>query len=242
MTDTFAVGDKVTHNMTGMHGVVTYGPFNRRAGVPAYVVQRPDGTEAVWLAVRVTAAKHAFAIGDRAKIVSQTEPVEIIGGPFKNRFHTWFAVHGNEVGDTTASENELTALPTPDPISVGDWVRVTADDPHNRTGEFVGKMGVVIRLGHMSSQVPYRVSFDAEQDAPHDEWNVASVEKTTGEYRYGGITYNLSAKYRDAYGDVWTLGRVGNIVAGATLPVGSPRSESPSLGHIVRKWGPLTRV
>ncbi|MFE3144771.1 phiSA1p31-related protein [Streptomyces scopuliridis] len=240
---TFKVGDRVTVDRRG-DGVVTYGPVEGPYGGQRIVVKLDGGVETAVNTSNVTVIP-TFAIGDKAKMYGESNPVEIIGGPFTNRYHTWFAVRA-EVGETMASESDLTAPPTPAPIAVGDRVRVTEDDPYSRTGEFVGQRGTVRRLNG-SSRLPYHVEFDAGQGAPHTRWNVTSVEKITDEsadtYRYEGITYDLTAQYTDRDGDAWRFARVDGVVRGDWSGArNSITSEDSTLSYVVTRYGPMTKI
>ncbi|MGW2515017.1 phiSA1p31-related protein [Streptomyces scopuliridis] len=175
---TFNVGDRV-RVLSGGDGEVTYGPVNSTFDTYKLFVVKQDGDEERAFKASDLEPLPTFAVGDKAKMDGESDPVAIIGGPFTNRYHKWFVVRA-EVGDTTASESDLTALPAPAPIVVGDRVRVTEDDPYARTGEFVGMLGTVRRLNH-PLRLPYNVEFDADQGAPYTRWNVTSVEKISDE-------------------------------------------------------------
>ncbi|MFJ9213033.1 phiSA1p31-related protein [Streptomyces sp. NPDC102264] len=311
---TFKVGDKV-RVLSGGDGKVTYGPVNSTFDTYKMYVVKQDGDEERAFKAVDLAPLPAFTVGDKAKMVGESDPVEIIGGPFKNRYHTWFAVKSETGEHYTASEDNLTALPAPDPIKVGDRVRVTEDDPYTRTGEFVGKLGTVCKLNSTSS-LPYNVEFDSDQGAPYSRWAVASVEKikdapalvsigtrvrvdrakwaeeshgmtgvvtsNTQTFRshvgdthvydvelddgptihvaeltlldepadtvvHRGITYDLSATYRDRDGDAWRFARVDGVVRGACRPASS-RTEfhitgySGTLREVVDAYGPLSKI
>jgi hypothetical protein len=131
----------------------------------------------------------------------------------------------------------------PEPIKVGDRVRVVADDPEIRTGEYVGKVGLVATIGNrVRRELVYRISFP-----DGDYWWVADVERVTDEntYTHDGVTYDLSAKYRDKDGDEWTFTDRG------FGPDGTPNGAmngyaggnySYTLGYAAQKYGPLARI
>ena len=60
----------------------------------------------------------------------------------------------------SSGERYLTPAPAEEPIKVGDRVRMLADDPLVRTGEFVGKVGRVSGISGGSNRVPISVVFD----------------------------------------------------------------------------------
>ncbi|MFD9442105.1 hypothetical protein [Streptomyces sp. NPDC060001] len=71
---------------------------------------------------------------------------------------------------------EAEETPTPRP-KVGDRVRVVADDPYTKTGEFVGRTGVVRTVQPDGRTMPYRVRLD-DSSGTWDEgsWWCAKVE------------------------------------------------------------------
>ncbi|MFJ5103209.1 phiSA1p31-related protein [Streptomyces sp. NPDC088554] len=210
----FKVGDKVEHP-TGGTCTVRYGPYRTRWNPDLYLLEMADGTHFDADDLEVSAPLPAFAVGDKAKMAGETEPVEIIGGPYKNRYRVWFAVKA-EVGDATASEGDLTALPAPDPIKAGDRVRVTDDDGAH---QFVGRIGRVVKLNSDASRLPYRVQFGDGRGFHGEEnghWNCVAVERVTDTYEYDGVTYDVDAQYRDSDGDVWFFKR---------MPDGAVRGE-----------------
>ncbi|MFB7114072.1 phiSA1p31-related protein, partial [Streptomyces sp. NPDC056291] len=129
-------------------------------------------------------------------------------------------------------------------IKVGDRVRVVKDDETLRTGQFVGKVGVINRL-NSSSRLPYSVRFDEGQDAPHLTWNVAEVERVDADTVavHDGVVYDLTAQYRDNEGDVWTFKRrPDGEVRGDYGPYPSISEYASTLASAVKEYGPLTRV
>lgn len=105
---TFKVGDKVRHAWFDTVEVA-YGPYTDMRGHTRYMVRVASGGEQPTSPEMMTALP-AFAVGDKAKMDGEREPVEILAGPYKNRYITWYTVKA-EVGETTAAEDNLTALP-----------------------------------------------------------------------------------------------------------------------------------
>jgi hypothetical protein len=235
---TFKVGDKVRHAWFDTVEVA-YGPYTDMRGHTRYMVRVASGGEQPTSPEMMTALP-AFAVGDKAKMDGEREPVEILAGPYKNRYITWYTVKA-EVGDTTAAEDNLTALPAPSLVPVGTRVRVDrakhAEDQH-------GKIGVVT-----SNTEDFRTSVGD----PHVyEVRVASgtfyvaeltpVDEPTdwSTFEYEGVTYDVTARYRDRDNDVWEF-------TGERHADGSPKvyfhgSGYDDLGDVVEAYGPLTKI
>ncbi|MEV7425188.1 phiSA1p31-related protein [Streptomyces sp. NPDC091212] len=242
--ETFKVGDKV-RVLSGGYGKIMYGPTRSTYDTHTLFVVKQDDEEDRAFKSTDLEALPAFAIGDTVKMYDETEPVEIIGGPFKNRYHTWFAVR-TEIGETTASEGDLTALP--DPIKVGDKVRVTNDDGEHR---FVGRIGMVVKLNSDASRLPYRVQFGDGRGSHGEEnghWNCVAVERVTDTYEYEGVVYDLTARYQDSDGDVWFFKRMPDgAIRGSCRSAGSTyepdiHNFSETLEDAATTYGPLLKV
>jgi len=241
----FKVGDKVTHNIRGK-AEVTYGPYTDTFGRTYNVIRLESGREMSVPADALTALP-AFAVGDKAKMDGEREPVEILAGPYKNRYITWYTVRA-EVGDTTAAEDNLTALPAPEPIKVGDRVKVVVADPTipGMSANFDGRTGVVERIATGRPDTPYLVKFGPGfHGDTNGKWFCKSVEKVVDEpaktYTYEGITYDLSAKYRDKDGDVWTFDSSASAADADPVMVTAWDSTN-NLKEVVHLWGPLRKI
>ncbi|WP_406324054.1 phiSA1p31-related protein [Streptomyces niveus] len=71
----------------------------------------------------------------------------------------------------------------------------------------------------------------------------ADAEASTDTYEYDGVTYDLSARYRDCEGDEWTFTGQRNIVGHpcVTMYEGSDNTAD-TIVSIARGYGPLTEV
>ncbi|MFF1417597.1 phiSA1p31-related protein [Streptomyces sp. NPDC058280] len=262
---TFKVGDKV-RVLSGGDGKVTYGPVNSTFGTYKMFVVKQDGDEERAFKSADLEPLPTFAVGDSAKMVGESDPVEIVGGPFTNRYHTWFAVRA-EIGETIASEDNLTVLPAPDPIDVGDRVRVT-DDDGGGANRFTGRIGTVLGVDD-SSRLPYHVQFGTGRGYHGDEngrWNCVAVERVTDEptdpiavgnrawvvkdddtHKHNGVTYDLSARYRDRHGDYWRFerfpdGTVRGDFSSSLTTTPTVGEHSHTLGYVFACYGPLVKI
>jgi hypothetical protein len=235
---TFKVGDKV-EILGARKGEVKYGPATSTFGThTVYIVADETlGHDRAYKASDLTALP-TFAVGDKAKMDGEREPVEILAGPYKNRYITWYTVKA-EVGETTAAEDNLTALPAL--VPVGTRVRVARATYAARR---VGQVGTVdsnredAMIGYPKVAHPYLVSFPDGQDIYAAE--VTPVDESADTYTYEGITYDLSAKYRDKDGDVWEF--TGEHHADGSPKVYFHGSGYDDLGDVVEAYGPLTKI
>lgn len=246
MTETFEVGQKVCHTSHGV-GVVTYGPYLSTFGDDAYLVRKEGGgVERTWFGRHLSAIPETpkFTVGDVVTLTTRPgSRATVEYGPFDDR--DVYVVKlvdepadPDEIRTFTAMAHVMTKVEEPAPIKVGDRVMVVKDDPEIRTGEYVGKIGLVTDVGNsIRRELKYRVSLP-----DGGLWWVAEVALVDGDvYTHDGVTYDLSAKYRDRDGDVWHFARFGDKVVGL---IGSkPRNADDSDPFTLAvRYGPLTRV
>lgn len=250
MTERFEVGQKIKHNFYGVVEIA-YGPYTSLYGGSRYVVRVDDGTENTCASGQLSAIPEPpkFAVGD--KVTHRTFGAgEIAFGPFKHATGPDHYLMEDEDGDhVLSSPDALTKVQ--ESIKVGDRVRVVKDDPDNRTGAFVGRVG---RLTDMDGvYTAYLVEFGdgsgRHGDPENGRWWCAEVERVTDEdtYDHDGVTYDLKAQYQDTDGDIWVFKRVGGVVRGDFGATGQDVSArvhegSTSLESAVRDFGPLIRV
>jgi hypothetical protein len=248
VSDGFEVGQKVRY--WGEEVEVSYGPFTSPGGFRWLVVRRGDGREDTVRQSDVTAIPElpAFSVGNTVTLATRRDGSRytVEYGPFDDR--DVYVVRRvdeptdpDDVRTLTALASVMRKVEAP-AVKVGDRVRVVEDDPDVRPGQFVGKVGTIKRL-YPGEPLPYVVEFDKSQDAPYSSWCCAEVEPVTDEntYVYDGVTYDLSAKYRDRDGDVWYFARFGDKVVG--LIGVKPRNEDDGNPFsFAAEYGPLTRV
>lgn len=143
----FKVGDKVIH---AGHGEVeiTYGPYLGTFGRTNVLVKLPSGREAAHRIDDLTAipTSPAFAIGDKVTAGS-TRVGKLVAGPFVSRsFGTPFWVMEYADGQHSAPRQPaLTKVDEPEPVKVGDLVRILRATYAVSTH---GKIGTVQSVGH----------------------------------------------------------------------------------------------
>jgi hypothetical protein len=174
---TFKVGDKVTHNIRGK-AEVTYGPYTDTFGRTYNVIRLESGRE-MSVPADVLTALPDFAVGDKAKMDGEREPVEILAGPYTNRYITWYTVKA-EIGETTAAEDNLTALPAPEPADrdTFEYDGVVYD----LTAEYTDRDGDVWRFARVSGEIRgdwghHRESVDS------DSYSISSAVRQWGPLR-----------------------------------------------------------
>ncbi|MDH6625766.1 hypothetical protein M2271_003577 [Streptomyces sp. LBL] len=251
MTNTFKIGEEVILTLRGSRATVEYGPFDDRDVYVVRLVDAPSDPDAVRTFTSLSSVMRkapAFAVGDRvtSTVSFRGESATLVAGPFVGRFSDVpFWVMERDGKHATPRESTLTKVDTLEPLKVGDRVRVTDDDGGGRN-RFNGKVGTVKELDD-GSFLPYLVQFGDGRGRHGDvngQWHCKAVERVEDEntYTHNGVTYDLSAKYRDRDGDVWRMKRVGAVVRARTDGTGNPTEDSLSLAHVAERWGPLTRV
>ncbi|MFD5161011.1 phiSA1p31-related protein [Streptomyces hawaiiensis] len=252
MTDTFEVGQKVRHSTYG-DGEITYGPFRSTFGEGAYLVRREDGIEKTWFGRFLSAIPETptFSVGDVVTLATRADlRATVEYGPFDDRdvYVVKLAdepTDPDEIRTFTSMAHVMTKVADPEPIKVGDRVRVVKDDPETKPGVFNGRTGKVLDVLE-GADLPYRVRLDDPSGLPSwsaDRWWVTDVERVTDEstYTHDGVTYDLSAKYRDTDGDVWEF--TGKRRDGAPCVTYTGYFDNPdTIVDIARHHGPLTRV
>jgi hypothetical protein len=246
----FEVGQKVTHSIRGSVEIA-YGPYTNTVGSACYVMRLEGGREVSVQADTLSAIPEPpkFAVGDKVTSDGSLRGKEgvLVAGPFVSRFqgdHFWVAdVNGLHY---TPKEDDLRQLPEPAPIKVGDRVRVVKDADGIRSGWYVGLVGVVERIDS-TGQLPYLVRFGdgsgRHGDKPNGRWYCESVERVEDEntYTHDGVTYDLTARYRDNDGDVWKFKRIDGTVRGNYTDRPVEHWDS-TLTSVADSYGPLTRV
>lgn len=169
MTETtFKVGDKATHESFGK-GEITYGPFTNPAHGSRYLLKDADGNEYAVRGLYLTAAP-TFEVGD--KVRDGGDEYIIKAGPFKG-YSEWYAVADAEGRELQANADTLTAVPAPEPVKVGDRVRVVlakhAEEYHGKAGTVTSVSGTWAPDGELHA---YRVRVDGV-----GALDVAKVEK-----------------------------------------------------------------
>ncbi|MFD7776631.1 phiSA1p31-related protein [Streptomyces sp. NPDC059753] len=252
MTETFKAGDKVKHSTHGKVEV-TYGPFTGTFGLRRYLVRVGADREYAVSTDTLTAIPEPpkFAVGD--KVTSDRLRIDgtIHAGPFTNTYdgeRFWVIEHadGKHSGPR---EDVLTKVVEPQPIKVGDRVRVLrathAESDHGRTGTVTSTSQSW--RANKDDRHPYLVRLDRTGG----EIYVAEVERVEGSdpntYTYDGVTYDLTARYLDRDGDYWTFKDVSGTVrghcSGANRDVsGLIGAYSDTLEEAADNYGPLTRV
>ncbi|MEU0860644.1 phiSA1p31-related protein [Streptomyces griseofuscus] len=243
MTETFEVGQRVKHqNRTAEHEV-SYGPFTSPLGFVWYVIRNTDTLRedtARGSDLSAIPEPPKFAVGD--KVTSFGDPYTILAGPFRGCTE-WYVVEDADGKALSATEDDLVAVTVPDPIKVGDRVRIVRATCATSTH---GREGVITSTSEtwreeQGDTHPYIVRL-ADDDTVH----VAEVERIDSTpadtYEHDGVTYDLSARYRDRDGDVWKFERIGDDVYGDFGVGAYPTEGGWTLASAARHYGPLTRV
>jgi hypothetical protein len=243
----FSVGDEVIVTTRNMRATVEYGPFDCR-DPEVYVVKLvdeptdPDDVRTFTSLASVMKPAPKFSVGDKITGPSCV-PGTLTAGPFKRPDNSVFWVVEREGGYHAAvGEVFLMKTPEPEPVKVGDRVRVVEDDRYFDTGRFVGLVGTVTDIGE--SRTPYLVKFgDGDHGEEDGQWYCAEVKRVTDEdvYEYDGVVYDLSAKYRDRDGDVWQFNRKrrGGV---PNMYIDDEGNDWDTIESVYRSYGPLTRV
>ncbi|MFE0326301.1 phiSA1p31-related protein [Streptomyces sp. NPDC058960] len=244
----FKVGDRVHHDVRG-DAEITYGPFDSPWGGTRYVIRLDSGKETAVSPGTLSAIPEPpkFAIGDKVTTRASRQEGRLVAGPFVSRFggRRFWVVESTDGKHEAPSEESLTKLSEPEPVKVGDRVRVVKDSDGYRAGQYIGRVGVVAEV-EPRNELPYKVRFgdgSGFHGDPDGHWWCEVVERVTDEdtYTHNGVTYDLSAKYRDRDGDVWHFARFGDKVVG--LIGRDPVDEHDGDPfRFAAGYGPLTRV
>jgi len=172
-------------------------------------------------------------------------PGEVILGPLKMTFGaTAYAVRTDDGVERSLRGDALKLRAV---FTVGDIVTY---DSHS--AEIVG--GPVVGID--SGEPLFLIKFTDGDHAGKGAARRASQLTATGAdtYTHDGVTYDLTARYRDCEGDVYEFSRTERSIPGSAdcqddgSPVGRmtagwrPGVWNWSLAEVVRKYGPLTRV
>lgn len=253
MTETFEIGQKV--RVRGIvEGEITYGPFSSTFGAYTGYVVRIGETEELQKERDLSAipVTPRFAVGDVVTLTTSGAKATVEYGPFDDRdVYVVKLVEAPADPDAVRTFTTLASAVKPlEPVRVGDRVRVVEDDPDNRTGEYVGKIGIVDSICLDSFDgLPYVVRFGNGTGAhgtPDGKWCVKAVERVEDvededTYTHDGVAYDLTATYRDSDGDVWRLARIDGVIRAQAY--GLPATaQSRIFDEVTTAYGPLTRV
>jgi hypothetical protein len=248
VTETFEVGQRVRHDAHG-EAEITYGPFRDTFGRTRYVVRLASGTETPLVAGTLSAVPEppAFDIGDKV-MPNIGHSGKLVAGPFNSRSHDfgYWVVEGEDGKHSSHSAQYLTKVVESEPIKVGDRVRVTDDDGGGRN-RFNGLIGTVKELRGEGHSLPYLVEFGdgrGHHGALNGRWHCGAVERVADEdtHAHNGVTYDLSAKYRDRDGDVWRFQRMSDGAVHGRWTAGPIEVHHSTLAEVADECGPLTRV
>jgi hypothetical protein len=243
----FKVGDKVEHNGR-RKGELTYGPFQSVSlSGEAFLLKEEDGRERVVRAGYLTALP-SFAVGDEA--LYDGHRVKIEGGPVTgftsgDVIYLFTFLEGPHTGSGASRNVErLKAITAPEPIKVGDTVRVLRDN-----AEFArvsaGDVFTVVELtgGRIAVDAPLRT--DGGNRWYFDPESLEKVDQSATTHVYNGITYDLTATYRDRDGDHWKLRRDpanSSRVQAQMPPILESGWSGYDLATAVRTYGPLRKI
>jgi hypothetical protein len=242
---TFKVGDKVEH-VTGGTCEVRFGPYRTRWNPGVYLLEMADGTffAASWTEITPVPVAPAFAVGDTVTLSTcDGARATVEYGPFDDR-----DVYVVRLVDEPGNDNPrtFTALANimgraPALVPVGTRVRV---DRAKHAEEQHGKFGVVTSntedfREHVGDPHVYEVQvnggkFYVAELTPIDE----PADGNT--FEYAGVTYDVTAKYRDSDGDVWEFTDRDDRTPFANLS--TPGYPTESLRAVARQYGPLTKI
>ncbi|MFF1684473.1 MULTISPECIES: phiSA1p31-related protein [unclassified Streptomyces] len=245
MMETFKVGDKAEQTAHGKVEI-TYGPFTGSFGQRRYLVRIEDGREYAVATNTLSAIPEPpkFAVGDKVKADNIGLKGSLVAGPFMNRWddEPFWVVEHPDGKHTTPREHILTKANEAEPIKVGDRVRVLratfAEDDHGQAGTITSTSETWRE--RRGDTHPYSVKLDRTGG----EIYVAEVERIDdpNTYAHGGVTYDLSARYRDRDGDEWKFARIDGEVHGDFGEGACPTAEGRTLRNVVAMYGPLTRT
>ncbi|MBT2412673.1 phiSA1p31-related protein [Streptomyces sp. ISL-12] len=241
----FKVGDKVKHRTFGA-GQIAFGPYMAMGSVERYLMKAEDGTHYTTAPDSMKPAAK-FEVGDKVTSIGGAAYI-IEAGPFFTGYGAeWYAVRGEEGGVYNSNAGSLEAA-APEPadkaLKPGDVVRISRDGLEGADVK-AGDLLVVTEVG------TYSVTVLAAPGARNSEWffdhgNVERVDPTTVAV-VDNVAYDLTARYKDRDGDVWTFKDVDGTVRGECRSTDVDASDyiaaySDTLWQAVRNYGPLTRV
>ncbi|MFG3014337.1 phiSA1p31-related protein [Streptomyces cinerochromogenes] len=243
MTERFEVGQKVKI-FSNKHGEIVCGPVRSTFGGYTGYVVRVDGDDVWHRAADLASVPEPpqFSVDD--KVTHRTfGPGEIAFGPFEHYAGQSQYLMKQEDGRHILAAPEALTAAEPEPIKVGDRVRVVrAFAAEHRHGE----TGVVTSTTEEWRSWPGDVhQYSVTMDSTGGELYVAELERVdepADTYEYEGVIYDLSVKYRDRDGDVWRFERRPD---GKVRGVWTNRDVTDYdclLDEVANDCGPLTRV
>ncbi|MEV5319128.1 phiSA1p31-related protein [Streptomyces sp. NPDC052687] len=178
-----------------------------------------------------------FEVGQKVRIHGDVE-AEVTYGPFRSTYGTYtgYVVRIGEM-ERLAREGDLTAIPEAPKFSVGDKVAV-----HGRPE---GTLVAGPYTGHFDDVAFWVVEHsNGGHTTPSEGVLSKVVERVTDEdvYEYGGVIYDLAAKYRDQDGDVWRFERQSNGKIRGTYFSRDVSQYDDELSFVVAEYGPLTKI
>ncbi|MET9126932.1 phiSA1p31-related protein [Streptomyces sp. NPDC004528] len=256
-TPKFSVGDVVTlTTRRGAKATVEYGPFDDRDVYLVKLVDEPadeDEVRTFTALASVMRADEPIKVGDKVRVTDDDG-----GGAcrFNGLVGTVMTVHPSydrlrylvEFGDGRGHHGDLNGRwncaaveRVDDGVKVGDRVRVIAASFASETH---GKVGTVEEADSTEKFDGIPHPFLVRFGRPSDTVYASKVERIDGDtHTYNGVTYDLTAQYKDCDGDVWRLGRVAGAVRGRMAHLmQAPIESSRTLNSIIDSYGPLTRV
>ncbi|MEU1254816.1 phiSA1p31-related protein [Streptomyces chartreusis] len=253
MTETFRVGQTVRHQVRG-DVEVAYGPYTNTFDATRYIIRLEDGreTHASPDVLSVIPETPKFTVGDVVTLATRAGMKATVEyGPFDDR--DVYVVKlvdeptdADDIRTFTAMGHVMTKVPEPEPVQVGDRVRVVyaewGDEAH-------GKLATVESVTdgwtprHTGELHPYKLRVDG-LSGRYWARDVERVEDGNT-FTHDGVIYDLTARYRDRDGDEWTFSAGGQGSDGT--PNGAMngyagRDHSYTLGYAAQNYGPLTRV
>ncbi|WP_425837420.1 phiSA1p31-related protein [Streptomyces fractus] len=241
MATTFKVGDKVKHRTFGA-GEVAFGPFEHFSGSDMYLMKEADSDRHVFSEPAALTLASAYEVGDKVRVYADGG-YTVKAGPFAGHATEWYVVGEADGVDYRANVGTLTREPeAAAKFKVGDKVRVLVD---YADGASVSKGDV------FTVQNVYSDEIVTDGNGLTSRWffkpaNVELVDDANT-YTHDGVTYDLSARYRDKEGDFWTFRRIdgearGNYRATDVDCSALINKYSDTLETVVSDYGPLTRV
>ncbi|MFD6363481.1 phiSA1p31-related protein, partial [Streptomyces roseolus] len=237
--------DKAAHEGFG-DVEITYGPYTNSYGSSRFLARREDGREVAVDPASMTPLPK-FAVGDMVEYMYGGSG-KLVAGPFKSRYHEediWVVeqADGTHMIPTANALMKVEPEPEPEParnIRVGDRVRIVRA---THAEECHGRCGVVESTTETFRQWDgdlHRYSVRLDDDDTVYVAEVELLDDTADTYTHDGVTYDLSARYRDRDGDVWHFKRFGDDVRAGIRrdPLSADDGDPIEVAH---SYGPLTR-
>ncbi|MGW2950751.1 phiSA1p31-related protein [Streptomyces eurythermus] len=245
MTERFEVGQKVKHGTYGREGVVTYGPFKSTFGEDSYLVRKDNGTEATWFGrnMSVVPEPPKLTVGDKARGAYSGVVYTVEAGPFDDNGYIWYATREPSGAVGYNSADDLEPVDEPEPIKVGDRVRVVRATWADECRGLTGTVDSIDHDFHLDGTPhPYHVALDGRASGVHASSVERIDEPAADTYKYNGVVYDLSARYRDKDGDVWRFERRPDGIVRGVWTNRDIVDYDCKLDEVADDCGPLTRV